>query len=96
MKMIAHEHIGMKGDVKLPRVLAKQSQHILVVSHRQKDHLAVVTALYDVVRVARQGKTGQAGHENLSQRQDRSILLESDPHLLRTPISIAHGSLADL
>ena len=62
MKVIFHQHIGVNGDVKLFGVVIQQIQQRLVVQPGSKNRLAVVTALDDVVRVARDGEAGEAGH----------------------------------
>jgi hypothetical protein len=59
MKVIAHQHIGVNGDIKLVGVFAQQIQQRLVICLGGKDRLPVIATLNHVVGVPRQRETGK-------------------------------------
>ena len=51
MKMVVHEHVGVNGNAEFRCVLLQEIEQKLPVSRGEKNRLAVVTALNDVVRL---------------------------------------------
>ncbi len=65
MEVVGHEHVRMQLHLELARVLGQHRQKQLVIGVAREDRLAVVAALDDVVRVARDGQTGKTGHGSI-------------------------------
>jgi hypothetical protein len=62
MDMVGHQHIGMNAAARLARVLGQPVQVDAVIVLGKETGLAVVAALYQVQRDARQGKAGATRH----------------------------------
>jgi len=60
--MVAHQHIGVNVHLVHAAVLEQQIEHALVISVAAKNVLSVVAPQDDVVRVAGDGETREAGH----------------------------------
>ena len=58
MDVVGHQHIGMNAAARLARVLGQPVQVDAVIVLGKETSLAVVAALYQVQRDARQGKAG--------------------------------------
>jgi hypothetical protein len=61
----------MDGNTKLGRTLGPQRQHSLKIWSVNKNTLAVVTPLNDVVWITGQGQSGKAGHSAQCQSESR-------------------------
>ena len=65
----------MDRDRKLMCVFGQKRHHGCEILGVRKDHLAVVAALNDVVRVAGKRETGQAGYGEVLNKETRAILI---------------------
>jgi hypothetical protein len=62
MQVVAHQHIGVNVDLVRAAVLEQQIKHALVIRSSAKNVLSVIAPQNDVVRVAGDGETREAGH----------------------------------
>ena len=65
VKVIAHEYIGVNGQLKLPRVVVEQVQEVTVISSVLEDRLPIIAPLDHMVRVAWKREPGKSGHLHL-------------------------------
>ena len=61
--MVAHQHVGMDGDPVLVRILLEHGQQRLAVGVAGKYRLPIVPPLDDVVGIAGDGQSREAGHD---------------------------------
>jgi hypothetical protein len=78
--VIRHEAVTQKAQPELLRAVPDQFQINATIGVREKDSLAVNTALRDVVRRFRQHHTSHASHESEQWTHGRGHLWETGKH----------------